>query len=103
LTKLSLELGGNSPFIVFDDAKIETAVEACLLAKFRNSGQTSVTANRSFVQEGIYDKFAAALVDRIKTLKIGNGIDSGVAIGPLTHDRAVEKAIGHINGAYILR
>ncbi|KAL4903234.1 hypothetical protein BDW74DRAFT_53515 [Aspergillus multicolor] len=66
LTKLSLELGGNSPFIVFDDAKIDTAVEACILAKFRNSGQTCVTANRIFVQEGIYDKFAAALVDKIK-------------------------------------
>ncbi|KAL2796302.1 Aldehyde/histidinol dehydrogenase [Aspergillus keveii] len=99
LTKLSLELGGNSPFIVFDDAKIETAVEACLLAKFRNSGQTCVTANRIFVQEGIYDKFAAALVERIKVLKVGNGIDSGVNIGPLTHNRAVEKAIGHINDA----
>ncbi|KAL2853662.1 Aldehyde/histidinol dehydrogenase [Aspergillus pseudodeflectus] len=99
LTKLSLELGGHSPFIVFDDAKIETAVEACLLAKFRNSGQMCVTANRIFVQEGIYDKFTAALVDRIKTLKVGNGIDSGVAIGPLTHDRAVEKAISHINDA----
>ncbi|KAJ0425570.1 Aldehyde/histidinol dehydrogenase [Aspergillus carlsbadensis] len=99
LTKLSLELGGNSPFIVFDDAKIETAVESCLLAKFRNSGQTCVTANRIFVQEGIYDKFAAALVDRIKTLKVGNGVDSGVVIGPLTHDRAVEKAITHINDA----
>ncbi|KAL3451981.1 Aldehyde/histidinol dehydrogenase [Aspergillus insuetus] len=79
LTKLSLELGGNRLFIVFDDAKIETAVEACLLAKFRNSGQTCVTANRIF--------------------KVGNGMDSGVNIGPLTHDRAVEKAIGHINDA----
>ncbi|KAL3464261.1 Aldehyde/histidinol dehydrogenase [Aspergillus heterothallicus] len=99
LTKLSLELGGNSPFIVFDDAKIETAVEACLLAKFRNSGQTCVTANRIFVQEGIYDQFAAALVEKIKAMKVGNGVDSGVAIGPLTHDRAVEKAINHINDA----
>ena len=62
LTKLTLELGGNSPFIVFDDAKLETAVEACILAKFRNSGQTCVTANRIFVQKGIYDKFAEALV-----------------------------------------
>ncbi|KAL2853245.1 Aldehyde/histidinol dehydrogenase [Aspergillus pseudoustus] len=99
LTKLSLELGGNSPFIVFDDAKIETAVEACLLAKFRNSGQTCVTANRIFVQEGIYGKFAATLVEKIKTMKVGNGVDTGVAIGPLTHDRAVGKAISHINDA----
>lgn len=96
--KLSLELGGNSPFIVFDDAKLETAVEACILAKFRNSGQTCVTANRIFVQEGIYDRFAAALVEKIKTLKVGNGTDAGVSVGPLTHEHAVEKATNHING-----
>ena len=98
LTKLSLELGGNSPFIVFDDAKIETAVEACILAKFRNSGQTCVTANRILVQDGIYDKFAEALTEKVKTLKVGNGIDEGVFVGPLTHERAVEKALGHIKG-----
>ncbi|KAF4470702.1 succinate-semialdehyde dehydrogenase (NADP+) [Fusarium albosuccineum] len=107
LKKLSLELGGNSPFIVFDDAKLERAVEACIMAKFRNAGQTCVTANRIFVQEGIYDKFSAALVERIKTLKVGRGTDEGVFIGPLTHDRAVEKAMGHItdgvsNGANVL-
>lgn len=98
LTKLSLELGGNSPFIVFDDAKVETAVEACVLAKFRNSGQTCVTANRIFVQEGIYDRFAEALTDKVKTLKVGNGITDGVFIGPLTHERAVGKALSHIEG-----
>lgn len=101
LTKLSLELGGNSPFIVFDDAKLETAVEACMLAKFRNSGQTCVTANRVFVQEGIYEQFASALVEKIKALKVGNGVETGVTVGPLTHGRAVEKALGHINGTYI--
>lgn len=98
LKKLSLELGGNSPFIVFDDAKLETAVEACILAKFRNSGQTCVTANRIFVQKGIYDKFAEALTAKIKSLKVGPGTEDGVFVGPLTHERAVEKAMNHING-----
>ncbi|KIW86842.1 uncharacterized protein Z519_12628 [Cladophialophora bantiana CBS 173.52] len=98
LKKLSLELGGNSPFIVFDDAKLETAVEACILAKFRNSGQTCVTANRIFVQKGIYDKFAEALTVKIKSLKVGPGTEEGVFVGPLTHERAVEKAMNHING-----
>lgn len=100
LTKLSLELGGNSPFIVFDDAKVETAVDACILAKFRNSGQTCVTANRIFVQEGIYDRFSAALVEKVKALKVGNGVEEGVFIGPLTHERAVEKAVAHIKGSF---
>lgn len=98
LKKLSLELGGNSPFIVFDDAKIETAVEAAILAKFRNSGQTCVTANRVLVQKGIYDKFTEALTEKIKTLKVGPGTEEGVFVGPLTHERAVEKAMNHING-----
>lgn len=98
LKKLSLELGGNSPFIVFDDAKIETAVESCILAKLRNSGQTCVTANRIMVQSGIYDQFADALTARIKGLKVGPGTEAGVNIGPLTHERAVEKAMCHING-----
>jgi succinate-semialdehyde dehydrogenase/glutarate-semialdehyde dehydrogenase len=98
LKKLSLELGGNSPFIVFDDAKLDTAVEACILAKFRNSGQTCVTANRIMVQSGIYKKFTQALTKRIKELKVGNGTEEGVFIGPLTHERAVDKAMCHING-----
>lgn len=98
LKKLSLELGGNSPFIVFDDAKVETAVEACILAKFRNSGQTCVTANRIFVQDGIHDRFVEALTEKIKTLKVGPGTEEGVFVGPLTHERAVEKAMAHING-----
>ncbi|KAH7153594.1 Aldehyde/histidinol dehydrogenase, partial [Dactylonectria macrodidyma] len=93
LTKLSLELGGNSPFIIFDDAKMETAIEAFVMAKFRNSGQTCVTANRVFVQSGIYDQFTKALVDKVKTLKVGAGTEPGVFVGPLTHERAVEKAM----------
>lgn len=98
LKKLSLELGGNSPFIVFDDAKIETAVEAATLAKFRNSGQTCVTANRIFVQEGIYDKFVQAMSDKMKTLKVGVGTEDGVFVGPMTHERAVDKAMKHVEG-----
>ena len=101
LTKLTLELGGNSPFIVFDDAKIETAIEAAILAKFRNSGQTCVTANRIMVQKGIYDKFAKALTEKISTLKVGPGVEDGVFVGPLTHERAVEKAMKHIEGSAV--
>jgi succinate-semialdehyde dehydrogenase/glutarate-semialdehyde dehydrogenase len=96
--KLSLELGGNSPFIVFDDAKMETALEAAIVAKFRNSGQTCVTANRVFVQDGIYEEFAKRLTKRIQELKVGPGHDEGVIIGPLTHERAVDKALAHIKG-----
>ncbi|GIZ44893.1 hypothetical protein CKM354_000807800 [Cercospora kikuchii] len=99
LKKLSLELGGNSPFIVFDDAKMETAVEAAVLAKFRNSGQTCVTANRIFVQAGVYDEFAKRLAERIGKMKVGAGTEEGVFVGPLTHDRAVEKAMKHIEDA----
>jgi succinate-semialdehyde dehydrogenase/glutarate-semialdehyde dehydrogenase len=100
LKKLSLELGGNSPFIVFDDAKLSTAVEACIMGKFRNSGQTCVTANRIMVQQGIYHEFADALAKRIKELKVGDGLEEGVFIGPLTHERAVEKAMRHIDGKH---
>lgn len=96
--KLSLELGGNSPMIIFDDAKIDVACDACVMGKFRNAGQTCVSANRIFVQAGIYDKFAAAMVERIKKQKVGLGTDDGVTVGPLTHERAVEKAMRHING-----
>ncbi|KAL2672854.1 hypothetical protein Neosp_013570 [[Neocosmospora] mangrovei] len=99
LKKLSLELGGNSPFIVFDDARIETAIDACVAAKTRNAGQTCVSANRILVQDGIYDAFSKALVDRIKSLKVGLGSDEGVKIGPLTHKRAVQKALAHVQGA----
>lgn len=99
LKKLSLELGGNSPFIVFNDAKMSTALDAAILAKFRNSGQTCVTANRVFVQSGIYDEFAKQLTERIAKLKVGAGTDDDVFVGPLTHERAVEKAMNHIKDA----
>ena len=98
LKKLSLELGENNPFIVFDDTGVGKAVEACILAKFRNSGQTCVTANRIMVQKGIYNKFVEALTQRVKGLKVGPGTEEGVFIGPLTHDRAIEKALKHIEG-----
>ncbi|KAK5137852.1 hypothetical protein LTR08_006620 [Meristemomyces frigidus] len=99
LKKLSLELGGNSPFIVFNDAKMSTALDAAIIAKFRNSGQTCVTANRVFVQSGIYDEFAAQLTERIEKLKVGAGTEADVFVGPLTHSRAVEKALAHIEDA----
>lgn len=103
LKKLSLELGGNSPFIVFDDADVDKAVEACILAKFRNSGQTCVTANRIMVQKGIYHDFVQVLAERVKGLKVGPGTEDGVFIGPLTHERAVDKAIKHIEGTVFVR
>lgn len=100
LTKLTLELGGNSPFIVFDDADLDTAVEAAVMAKLRNSGQTCVTAQRLFIQKGVYEEFAKRLTERIKGLKVGPGWEEGVFVGPLTHERAVEKAMRHIDGMF---
>ncbi|KIX94708.1 uncharacterized protein Z520_09398 [Fonsecaea multimorphosa CBS 102226] len=97
--KLSLELGGNSPFIVFDDADVDVAVEAAVMAKFRNTGQTCVAANRIFVQDGIYDKFAKALSNTISTFKIGPGTQDGVFVGPLTHENVLSKVLTHIEEA----
>ncbi|MDR2093308.1 MAG: NAD-dependent succinate-semialdehyde dehydrogenase [Azoarcus sp.] len=91
LKKLSFELGGNAPFIVFDDADIELAVEGAMASKFRNSGQTCVCANRLLVQGGIYDAFAEKLAARVKTLVVGNGIEPGVTQGPLIDANALEK------------
>ena len=99
LKKLSLELGDNSPFIVFDDAKMGTAMNSAIMAKFRNSGQTSVTADRIFVQSGIYDEFAKQLTERIKKLKVAPRKQDDAFVGPLTHERAVEKAMTHIEDA----
>ncbi|CAI6101445.1 unnamed protein product [Clonostachys chloroleuca] len=97
LTKLSLELGGNSTFIVFDDVKLGTAVEACMQAKTRNTGQTCASANRILVQDGIYDSFTEALVKRVKDIKVGLGTAEIMSMGPLTHERAVQKARYLIN------
>lgn len=99
LKKLSLELGGNSPFIIFDDCDVNTAVDALITAKVRNSGQTCVCANRIYVQEGIYDKISQLLVERMKQLKVGAGFEPGVNIGPLMHEGAVTKAAGHVDDA----
>ncbi len=98
--KLSLELGGNAPFIVFDDADLDAAVEGAMASKYRNSGQTCVCANRMLVQDGIYDEFAARFAAAVKKeLKVGNGLEEGVSQGPLINMAAVEKVEQHIQDA----
>ena len=99
LKKLSLELGGNAPFIVFDDADVDTAVAGAITSKFRSSGQTCVCANRIFVQKGIYDEFCAKFAEKVKEFKVGNGFESGVTHGPLIHDRAMDKVEQHVRDA----
>jgi succinate-semialdehyde dehydrogenase/glutarate-semialdehyde dehydrogenase len=89
--KVSLELGGNAPFIVFDDADLDAAVAGAMISKFRNMGQTCVCANRLLVQDKVYDAFAAKLSERVSGLKVGNGFDEGVMQGPLINQAAVEK------------
>lgn len=89
--KVTLELGGNAPFIVFDDADIDAAVVGAIASKFRNAGQTCVCANRFYVQANVYDRFRDALVAAVKQLSVGNGIESGIDIGPLISEQAVEK------------
>ncbi len=97
--KVSLELGGNAPFIVFDDADLESAVEGAMASKFRNTGQTCVCANRIFVQEGVYDKFAKMLSEKVSAMKVGNGLEDGNLQGPLIDMKAVEKVEEHIADA----
>ncbi|HCJ6479179.1 TPA: NAD-dependent succinate-semialdehyde dehydrogenase [Acinetobacter baumannii] len=99
LKKVSLELGGNAPFIVFDDADLEAAIEGALIAKFRNAGQTCVCVNRFLVQAGIYEKFIAALSQKIQNFNIGNGLEAGHDIGPLINANAVKKGEAHIQDA----
>ncbi|KAH9482297.1 Putative succinate-semialdehyde dehydrogenase [NADP(+)] [Psilocybe cubensis] len=99
LKKVSLEAGGNAPFIVFDDANIDEAVEAAILCKFRGSGQTCVCANRIYVHSSVYADFASRLADRVAKFKVGNGLEEGVTHGPLIHARAVEKVERHVNDA----
>lgn len=89
--KVSLELGGNAPFLVFDDADLDAAIEGTMISKFRNAGQTCVCANRIFVQEGVYDKYLDKLSAAVAAMKVGNGMDEGVTIGPLINDKAIEK------------
>jgi len=94
--KLSLELGGNAPFIVFDDADLDAAVEGAIVSKYRNNGQTCVCANRLYVQASIYDAFAEKLVKRVRQFKIGDGFEPGVVAGPLISDKALAKVEEHI-------
>jgi succinate-semialdehyde dehydrogenase / glutarate-semialdehyde dehydrogenase len=107
IKKISLELGGNAPLIVFDDADLDAAVEGTIISKYRNTGQTCVCANRVYVQDGVYDAFAEKLVTAVKQLKVGNGFEPGVLQGPLIDESAVEKVEDHIsdavaNGARVL-
>ena len=97
--KCSMELGGNAPFIVFDDADLDAAVEGAIMCKFRNNGQTCVCANRIYVQAGVYDAFAEKLVARVGEMKIGDGMEDGVAFGPLINADAGEKVREHIEDA----
>jgi succinate-semialdehyde dehydrogenase / glutarate-semialdehyde dehydrogenase len=99
IKKTSMELGGNAPFIVFDDADLEAAVKGALLAKYRNTGQACVAANRLLVQTGIYDAFARRLAEETSGLKVGNGMDAGVVQGPLINEEAVRKVEEHIADA----
>ncbi len=94
--KCSMELGGNAPFIVFDDADLDAAVEGAMASKFRNNGQTCVCANRIYVQAGVYDAFAAKLAAAVDKLRVGDGLKDGVTTGPLINERAVEKVEEHI-------
>ena len=101
IKKLSLELGGNAPFIVFDDADLDEAVEGAIVSKYRNAGQTCVCANRLYVQAGVYDAFAEKLVAAVGKLKVGNGFDPEVLQGPLIDFAAVEKIEDHIQDAVV--
>ena len=97
--KVSMELGGNAPFVVFDDADVDAAIEGAMISKFRNGGQTCVCTNRFYVQAGVYDEFVAKLADRVKDLKVGYGMDDGTEIGPLIDDAGVEKVEEHLEDA----
>jgi succinate-semialdehyde dehydrogenase/glutarate-semialdehyde dehydrogenase len=97
--KVTLELGGNAPFIVFDDADLDAAVEGAVASKYRNSGQTCVCTNRFYVHERVYDKFAQKLAAAVGQLKVGRGTESGVALGPLINEAAVLKVESHIEDA----
>jgi len=99
IKKLSLELGGNAPFIVFDDADVDAAVQGAMISKYRNAGQTCVCANRLYVQDGIYEQFAEKLSIAVQTLKVGNGLENGVTTGPLIDEKAVSKVEKHLADA----
>ncbi|MFQ6163453.1 NAD-dependent succinate-semialdehyde dehydrogenase [Sinorhizobium meliloti] len=99
IMKLGLELGGNAPFIVFDDADLDAAVEGAMVSKYRNAGQTCVCANRLYVQSGVYDAFASKLAERVRQMKVGDGFAEGVTTGPLIDDKALQKVQEHVADA----
>ncbi|AWM80207.1 NADP-dependent succinate-semialdehyde dehydrogenase I [Gammaproteobacteria bacterium ESL0073] len=99
IKKVSMELGGNAPFIVFDDADLDAAVEGAMISKFRNSGQTCVCANRLYVQDGVYDAFLEKFKVAVAKLKVGNGVEAGITTGPMIDAKAVEKVKEHIEDA----
>ena len=99
IKKLSLELGGNAPFIVFDDADLDSAVEGAMVSKYRNAGQTCVCANRLYVQDKVYDAFVAKLAEKSRAIKVGNGFEAGVNQGPLIDDQAIGKVERHVADA----
>ena len=99
IKKVSLELGGNAPFLVFDDADLDAAVEGAMISKYRNNGQTCVCANRILVQDSVYDQFAAKLAEKVRALKVGPGTDAGVNAGPLIDENAAKKVEEHIQDA----
>jgi len=99
MKRLSLELGGHAPFIVFDDANLEDAVTQCVASKMRNMGETCVAANRVYVQRNIMDEFAQRLVDKMATMKVGNGLDEGVTVGPLIDEQTFQKVESHVADA----
>jgi succinate-semialdehyde dehydrogenase/glutarate-semialdehyde dehydrogenase len=96
---LSLELGGQAPCLVFEDAEFDKALDGVMAAKFRNTGQSCIAANRVYVQRSIYGRFLDALVARVQALKLGDGLEEGVQVGPLIDDAAVAKATGHVDDA----
>src|SRR5690554_5267400 len=99
IKKVSMELGGNAPFIVFDDADLDAAVEGAMASKYRNTGQTCVCANRIYVHDKVYDAFAQKLVDAVQKLKVGDGLQEGVVLGPLIDEHAIRKVQEHIDDA----
>jgi succinate-semialdehyde dehydrogenase/glutarate-semialdehyde dehydrogenase len=102
IKKLSLELGGNAPFIVFDDADLDAAVEGAIASKYRNAGQTCVCANRLYVQAGVYDAFLEKFTAKVAALKVGNGFEAGVSVGPLIEEAALQKVETHVADAIAL-
>lgn len=99
MKKVSMELGGNAPYIVFDDADIDEAVNGAIANKFRNAGQVCVSVNRFFIQQGVYDQFVNKLAEAVKNLKVGNGLEEGVVVGPLIESSAVDKVREHVEDA----